>query len=148
MYIPSKFVSLLRRMLDESGIFSRSEWAEYLRVSEPAISQWLNDHTMPKAEHLRKIIWTLRNKDNVPKNLITEYESLLELSAHEVTPHFNRIGNTLGEYVISPLVQTFLMDLKRLNPTEQEKLLLLASERCAEVKGIIPKADVSSGLEL
>jgi hypothetical protein len=148
MNIRSRFASLLRRLLDESGIFNRSEWASYLRISEPAISQWLNDHTLPKAEHLRKIIWTCRNKDHVPTCLIDEYEELLEIPSTEISPHSNRIGETLGDYVISPLVQTFLMDLKRLKPVDQEKLLLLASEKCAEVKGIIPKTDIYSGSHL
>jgi transcriptional regulator with XRE-family HTH domain len=149
MDIPSKFASLLRRMLDESGIFNRSDWATYLGVSEPAISQWLNDHTLPKAEHLRKIIWTLRNKDAVPKTLVTEYEEMLQIPASEISiKHYIRIGNTLGDYVISPLVKTFLMDLKRLRPVEQEELLLLASEKCAEVRGIIPRSDGHNRLNL
>jgi len=55
------FSKALADLLDETNIFTRKEWANYLLVSEPAISQWVKGKTMPNPEILKSILLYLEN---------------------------------------------------------------------------------------
>jgi hypothetical protein len=139
---PSLFASVLRRLLDETGVFERREWAEFLRVSESAISQWVRGHTLPRAEYLRKVLWVLRNADDVPSEVLDDFERMAAMPAEEVAPdHSKTIGQTVGDYVLSPLLEAFLRDLKRMDPPDRERFLLEAAAKCAEATGALPLAD-------
>lgn len=138
---PSLFASTLRRLLDETGVFTRSEWAEFLHVTESAISQWVCDNTLPRAEHLRKIMWVLRTADDVPARIIAAFDQMAAMPADEVSPHRKNLGSTVGDYMINPLLDAFLRDLRRLDPPAREKFLLEAAAKCAEESGMLTTAD-------
>jgi transcriptional regulator with XRE-family HTH domain len=57
----TSFKLALSNLLDDTETFSRKEWANYLLVSEPAISQWTKGKTLPRAEHLKSILLYLEN---------------------------------------------------------------------------------------
>jgi hypothetical protein len=60
----------------------------------------------------------------------------------EVTPKSRLVGKTFGEYLLTPLIEIFLQDLRRLDIDEQEKFLLKVSKMCfEESKAAISFAD-------
>lgn len=131
----SEFASLLRQLLDETDIFVRSEWAAFLNVSEAAISQWVNDKTVPRPELLRMIVQLVMSKDDAPHNLLQEFEAMASRSANEVSPNWRRFGQSVCAYMLRPLLEGFLLDLKGLKPEAQERILLRTSLWCAEEAG-------------
>ena len=132
----SEFARLLRQLLDETDIFNRQEWAEFLDVSESAISQWLHDQTLPRPDTLRQIVGVVRSSSGVPESILKSLEEGASRPAEEVSPHGKRMGESLGAYLISPLLKGFLRSLGRLGVQVQEKLLLRFSQMCAEEAGV------------
>jgi hypothetical protein len=133
----SEFATVLRRLLDETNILTRAEWSELLRVSEAAISQWVNDHTLPRPELLRKIVWVVRNSSGVPNDILEDFDDMAIKPASQVSPHSDSLRQSVGHYLIQPLLRTFLGELSRLKPQEQEKFLLKASLMCTKDAGIL-----------
>src|SRR5215510_3181024 len=65
----SPFATALARLLDETKLLTRQQWAELLDVSPAAISQWVNDKTIPRPEVLRMVIDALEeNCSPAPAN--------------------------------------------------------------------------------
>ncbi len=63
----SIFAVALKALLDETNLFDRREWAQFLNVSESAISQWVGDKTIPRADLLYMIIDVLAESTDVVK---------------------------------------------------------------------------------
>jgi predicted transcriptional regulator len=83
----SQFATALTLLIDESKLCERKQWAEILGVTEAAISQWVNDKTLPRPEFLSMILNTIkRNANRVPKGIIEEFDHIAGKPAAEVTP--------------------------------------------------------------
>lgn len=129
----SAFAQILNRLIDQTGVFTRSGWATFLNVSEAAISQWLHDKTLPRPETLRMIRGALYDTDGVPHETLEEFERLLQHPAEDVTPHAERMGRSVGDYLIRPLREAFLRCLSTLPPAQQEIVLQNATAACRNV---------------
>jgi transcriptional regulator with XRE-family HTH domain len=133
----SEFAEILRRLLDDTDIFDRKEWSEFLGITPSAISQWLHDETMPRPELLRMIVGLVKSSDGVPREVLEAFESMASKPADQVLPPGRRLEGSINAYMVSPLLHGFMRDLQRLRTTDQEKVLLRASEECAVIAGII-----------
>src|SRR5712691_1572792 len=141
----SKFAATLALLIDDSGLFERKEWAEILGVSTAAISQWINDHTLPMPEHLRMIVSTARRHGKAVKpEILAAFDELAQGPAAEISPFADRIGTSLNAYMTRPLLDNFLIDFGRVRPEIQEKLLLRFSETCMEQAGIFEPSNVGT----
>ncbi|MFN0252812.1 MAG: helix-turn-helix domain-containing protein [Kofleriaceae bacterium] len=130
----SAFAVVLRSLLDDHGTMRRAEWAEVLGVSEAAISQWLNDSVIPKAENLRAIMSLLIADRRVPSQALETFESVMRRPSTEVSPNGDRMKPTVSHYLIKPLREAFLRTLETLPPEAQEVVLLDAAARCREIR--------------
>ncbi len=134
--VVSDFAASLRRLLDETGIFDRREWSRFLNVSGAAISQWLTDKTIPRPETLRMIVELVRSNKNAPREPLQQFDAMSANPSLEVSPHGRRMGESVRSYLVSPLVEGLLLDLKGLEPVKQTRVLLKASMLCAEEAGL------------
>ena len=70
------FGQILEKLLDESELFSREEWAEVLgfNVSTGTISDWVEGRSFPKPDHLYFVVETLKHSDvpDITLQLIAE----------------------------------------------------------------------------
>jgi transcriptional regulator with XRE-family HTH domain len=139
----SEFAGALRRLLYDTKLYSIKEWCELLGITPSAISQWLHDETMPRPELLRMIVGEAKRSSGVPPEVLEEFELMASKPANQVLPLGRRMEGSINSYLVSPLLSGFMRDLQRLRPTEQEKVLLQASEECAIVSGIIQRPNVS-----
>src|SRR5436190_3031343 len=112
----SKLARMLLRIFDETNLYSREQWAEILDVSEAAISQWVNDRTIPRPEILRMVVDTIEQDSAVPHALLDDFRALAVLPAAKISPHAPRIGKTLGEYLVAPVLEGFLRTLRAVTP--------------------------------
>ena len=133
----SQFATALASLMDESDLFSRQEWADILGISDAAISQWLNDKTLPSPEFLRAIVSTVRrNSNKLPHWILTEFDKMASKSASEVSPFGARIGKSVYEYLLKPLQDGFWEVFEALPVNSRERLLPLFSEMCMEEAGV------------
>jgi hypothetical protein len=122
----SEFAITFRRFLDEKGIFSRTQWAQILRVSAAEIEAWVTDEHFPSPETLRRFFRTI--KETYDQRYINELESfirkpLLEMGLSKALP-----GVTLRHIMVAPIRVAFLQVLDTLDPDDQEDVLFKASE--------------------
>ena len=139
----SKFAQTLQQLLDGTNIFTRTQWAGFLNVSQAAISQWVNDKSVPRPELLRMIVELVRSRDGkptestgkAPKEVLREFEEMASLPAQEVSPNWERFGDSVSAYMVAPFLEGFLLDLKSLDPEAQRRVLLRSSRLCAAEAG-------------
>src|SRR5438067_7899875 len=109
----SEFAKILRRLLDETGIFNRKEWSDFLGITPSAISQWLHDETMPRPELLRMIVGLVKSSDGVPRDVLEDFESMASKPADQVLPPGRRLEGSINAYLVSPVLNGFMRDLRR-----------------------------------
>jgi hypothetical protein len=127
----SPFAKSLRALLDESGVLARREWAQVLRVSTAAISQWVNDRTIPEPENLRSIVRIVSSSDRTRPELLERFNEVISAPAGQVSPHGLRAGRSFADYMTRPLFSTFERMWNGLTPSMKETVLADAVELCS-----------------
>lgn len=122
-FVGSKFALALRALLDETGYFSRDDWSSVLGVSEAAISQWVTDRTLPRADLLRQILDILRHVESVPRGLLTRFDEVAGRSAVEVSPLGQRMMPSVAEYMSRSNLASLGRELRKL-PIAQQRATL------------------------
>src|SRR5262245_8795897 len=176
----SPFATALARLLDDTSLLTRQQWAELLDVSPAAISQWVNDKTIPRPEVLRMVIDVLEENSaltpqvlklswgqvgNLPRleessepapqvlepssgqpgnlpqvqessaltaQILGQFKELTRRPSTEVSPNGERMGRSIGHYVVKPLLEGFLRNLDSLDFETQEQILYHASSACRQ----------------
>jgi transcriptional regulator with XRE-family HTH domain/energy-coupling factor transporter ATP-binding protein EcfA2 len=136
----SAFATGLQRLLDETGRFTRAEWARYLGVSTSALSQWVNDKTVPRADLLRIILDVLRRSAGVPSEPMAAFEDLMEQPAEEITPLGTRMAPSVAEYLKRSTHATLAQDLRMLPPDKQQEVLLQGGWDDRSTEGAVPES--------
>lgn len=142
---PGEFARCLTDLIDRSGAFAnRLEWAEFLAVSQPAISQWVKSRTIPEPENLRMIVQRVEEAGGDP-TLLEKFNAMALKPAREVSPIGDRFGFSVAEYLLKPRRDALLTRLRRLSVADQEALLSsVASSLDAVEQGRAPIATTPS----
>lgn len=120
----SLFAISLRRLLDSTNYYTRAEWARFLGVSTPAISQWVNDKTLPRPDLIRMIVDVLRKTAcKETADIISEFEGLGDLPSKEISPLGSRFEPSLNEYLKEGSFFRFGQQLRGLSPQEQISMI-------------------------
>jgi hypothetical protein len=131
----SPFAAALVRLIDDTELMTRQQWAELLDVSPAAISQWVNDKTIPRPEVLRMIIDALEEDPDLAARVLGEFKEISRRPSAEVSPNGDRMSPSIGHYVVKPLLQGFLRNLGGLDFEAQESILYQASDMCRQSRG-------------
>lgn len=126
----SLFAALLRDLIEHTDIFPRSEWATTLGVTPAAISQWLNDKTVPRPRTLRSLLDVVRRYRGNDNKYLQSFLAIVDKPAHTVSPLGGRLGSSVGGYLASPVLEGFLRQLGTLSYSIQEAVLLNAVAEC------------------
>lgn len=132
----SLFAMSLSDLIERTEIFSRSEWATTLGVSSAAISQWVNDKTVPRSRTLRSLIEVVRRYRGADNRYLKQFLAIVDRPAHAVSPHGARLGSSVGRYLVSPVLEGFLRQLDVLSYSTQEAVLLNAVAECERLREI------------
>jgi hypothetical protein len=143
----SPFAIALARLLDDTQLLTRQQWAELLDVSPAAISQWVNDKTIPRPEVLRMLIDAVEESFPPPTEIIGEFKEITRRPATEVSPNGERLGASVGHYVVKPLLEGFLRNLDGLDFEAQERVLHHGAEMCREIRQTVNGGMDRSGFE-
>lgn len=103
----SLFARTLKDLMDETGLFNRSEWAYMVGGTEKDIEQWVNDKTIPRADELFVIVDTLIWSDLTNEEPLAHFDQLKVLPATEVSPHGRFMLPSVVEYIRKPTVGFF-----------------------------------------
>ena len=144
----SRFATVLRRLLDESGIYTRAEWAEFLDVRTAAISQWVHDRTIPTPENLSRIIGELRIRTDVSKELMDQFDELAVKPSVEVTPLGHRCRPTIAHYMLQPALAGLARGLSVLSLPNQEIVVARAVAHCSELERLDPISGTARSLRI
>lgn len=143
----SDFARALKGLLDETGVFSRKQWAELLDVSQSAISQWVNDRSIPQPELLRMVIDVLKDTDGVPRNILEDFQVIATASSRSVSPHGHRFGRSVADYLVSPLRDAFMASLDALPAERKEDVLISCASLSREVLRGLESAENDASLK-
>ena len=100
----SWFANSLRRLMDETNLFSRDEWATVVGISTDEIAQWLDDKAIPRPEHLFVIFDAVKTSDATKTRLehFADFGRMSELSADHVSPLGSQMMPTVWAYMNQP----------------------------------------------
>src|SRR3712207_1433798 len=98
----SIFAAVIKALLDETNLFNRREWAEFLGVTESAISQWVGDKTIPRPDLLYMIVDVLEQSTDIPEAPLESFKDMARRVATEVSPHGRRMLPTVWAYMTRP----------------------------------------------
>jgi hypothetical protein len=129
----SPFAAAIAAILDPSLTCSKKEWAERLQVSTAALSQWINDQSIPRPETLNALLEIARTFPKAAE-AVKRFQAVLDLPVHEVTQRMKtersrlekRSVSCLGDYMLEPKFDRFLATYSRLSPKGREAALSLA----------------------
>jgi transcriptional regulator with XRE-family HTH domain len=130
----SRFAEAVASLLDATGLYDRASWASFLGVSEAAISQWVNDRTIPRPDLLWLVLGLLEEKDSVAKEPVTAFLAIMDVPSQELSPHGDRFGPTLGDYLTANLSRLYLGVLSDLPFRRREQALYEAIGRARALK--------------
>jgi hypothetical protein len=119
----SLFALSISGLLDKTNLFNRREWGEFLGVSEPAISQWVGDKTIPRPDNLYMILDILQQSTDIPEAPLRSFKDMARRNAIEVSPHGKRMLPTVWEYMTRPAFSDLSSKLAKLSTEDQEKFL-------------------------
>jgi hypothetical protein len=131
----SPFAAALVRLLDDTRLMTRQQWAELLDVSPAAISQWVNDKTIPRPEVLRMIIDALEENSDLSHRVLGEFKEISRRPSEEISPNGDRMSPSIGHYIVKPLLEGFLRNLGGLDFEAQESILYQAADMCHHNQG-------------
>lgn len=120
--MPSDFSEALRRLLDDTQLFDRGEWATYLGVKKDRIEKWLADAELPRVGHLGLILTTIENSD-VPPGPLLDFTIMAGRPAREVSPHGRLMLPTVMEFVKRPAFCDLSNKLAKLDDAGKADLL-------------------------
>jgi hypothetical protein len=145
----SRLALALQQLLDETGLFTRAEWAAFLGVSGPALSQWTNDRTVPRPDLLRMVIDLLRTRGGpAAGEALMALEGLMDEPSAEISPNGRRLGATLRDYLAPRSLREVGRSLRDLSPEEQVAILsgeFVASSSAKEATTSAPSLCTEDG---
>jgi hypothetical protein len=117
------FASVIKALLDDTNLFNRKEWAQFLGVSESAISQWVGNKTIPRPDLLYMMVDVLEQSTGITKGPLEAFKAMAHKPGTDVSPHGRRMLPTVWAYMTRPAFSELSSTLAKLSPEEQAKLL-------------------------
>lgn len=134
------FTTCLKALFDDTNLFSRKEWSDILGFSQSHIEEWVSGTLFPSPGILRMIVDAVDSSFNAEQKPLDEFKNLYEKRLPEQEINFpvqtmaNFLGYLdnlrLGEYILLPVLDGFLRNLKTLPLDLQEQLLFHFAEAC------------------
>ena len=120
----SAFASSLQALLDLSGFYSRAQWARFLHVSTPAMSQWVNDRTLPRADLLGMLVDLLRVRGGAAAlEHLERFDEMAARDSGDVSPFGARMAPTVAAYIGEASLATLGRSMRGLGPAERQQAL-------------------------
>jgi hypothetical protein len=117
----SLFAITLQRLLDETGVFNRTDWAKFLGVTEEAIGKWLSDELVPRADLLH-MLYSCAARAAPHHDAIDRFEEMASSSSAAVTPHWKTMRPTVWKYMCQNGMDFFGKNFRAMTPEDRNLL--------------------------
>ena len=103
---PNLFSKAIERLLDETELFSRREWANLLDVSVPEIERWLKEESLPRSDHLC-MLWSFieLHLGDIPEGPISFFKEIANYPAEKVSAFGEQMMPNVWEYMQKPVIE-------------------------------------------
>lgn len=135
----SPLAGALEKLLSNKEVMSsKSEWADFINVSEVAISNWLTDKNAPKPEHLNTILDYFGEDRYFPEGVEEDLKAFEDVAARpleEVTPIADKFkgARTIADYMLKPKISAYFVELTILPAKVQEQLIYFNTQLCRSI---------------
>jgi len=120
----SRFATVLQQLLDETAFYDRRGWSQFLGVSQPALSQWVNDRTVPRADLMRMVVDLLRSRGGeAAEGALAALDAIMDEPTSDISPLGSRFAPDLRTYLSVRSLGDIGRSLRDLPPDEQIALL-------------------------
>jgi len=120
----SPFARAFKSLLDDTGFYTRAEWANFLSMPEARLEKIVNDEAAPIASTLRMTLDILRMRGGaaaIPS--LTEFDRIAQLPADQVSPHGVHTAPTIAIYLETETLVSFGRKLRSLTPGQAINVL-------------------------
>ncbi|MBW8683308.1 hypothetical protein [Chitinophaga rhizophila] len=133
------FREMLIKLIDDTKVLNRTQWSQYLMVSEAAISQWLTGKTFPKSEHLRNILSYLNDfEDAKIQDSLYDFYEMSNLPVTESLPEDQqeklRGVRSISDYINLADFYAFQVELSRVHGALKKEFIYLCTEFARSLK--------------
>jgi hypothetical protein len=140
----SIFATRLKLIMDEGGLFNRSEWSQFCNRSEQTIENWLTDKEFPTPDMLKMIVRVLSESDGM-EQFLPHFLEMFTMPTGMVTPFAGRLDKlggqdcrNLEDYLTIPLFKGFLRCFRGLSGKQKEEVLYKAAEHARSLRDRVP----------
>jgi hypothetical protein len=120
----SLFARALESLLKDTGLFTQREWAKLLGIKDSAITQWLNEETIPRASNLNMVFVTVEQAADAKRGPLEAFRTMADMPAVKASPKNGaRMLPSVWAYMKRPVLDELSSKLAKLSPEAQEKLL-------------------------
>jgi hypothetical protein len=121
--VQSPFAGALKSLFDETEFFSsRTEWSQFLSVSDQVLEDWVSDRALPEVSRLNMALDLLRTRCR-KKEPLEQFEALLERPAADISPFGAFMAPTLAAYLKRRSLAEFGKSLRYLSPDQAQCVL-------------------------
>lgn len=118
----SILAQVLTEIFKNSG-FTNKQWAKIYKVTPQMVGRWMTDRSFPSPQILSGIISWSESTTFVSDDLRIQIKQMLEEPAIKVTPHWHKVGGTIGKYILKPRRDAVMGILAGLHPTHQKRVM-------------------------
>ena len=116
----SAFARVIQQLLDDTGFYTRAEWSRFLGISGPALSQWVNDRTIPRADLLRMVLDLLEIRGGTKAcDALNNLDAIMDTPAESISPIGSRFGQNLRAYLRARPLSEVGQSLRNLSAAQQ-----------------------------
>jgi len=117
----SLFAITLQKLLDETNVFNRADWARFLGVPEASIEKWLLDELVPRADLLH-MLYSCVARSAPLHEAVDRFEEMASSSAAVVTPHWRIMKPTVWKYMCQNGMDFFGKNFRVMSKEERDLL--------------------------
>ena len=144
--------SCLKAIFDETGIYSRKEWAIFLFVSEATLSQWTKGDTAPRPDHLHNLVEELKKYEHQDKvtTVLERFYVMADMPIEKVVkdPKSLKGSHSISAYLVGMYVSNLKLQLSRVPGKYQSGLAsvigrLISATRTLSSKNLLNLNDIT-----
>lgn len=140
----------IEKLLDETQVFKRKEWSAHLSISEPAMSQWTQGETCPRADILQRIIDVIKihGDTKITQKILDEFNTMSLLPIEKVTSRKSFKGApNIASWLASQQVAVLKFKIAKIPASQQGDVIKQISNLLDTISSMKGESKINQILE-